>query len=165
MIQSIRHTRTEELQTVMQVYAAARHFMRQSGNPDQWGDNYPSSQEIKADIAASRSYVCLNEEEEIVAVFFFQQKEPDPTYHHIEGGAWLNDAPYGVIHRIASSGRERGVMQAVVTWCFNQINNLRIDTHRDNQVMQRALKKLNFQYCGIIYLQNGDERLAYQKIK
>lgn len=164
MIQSIRHTRSNELQAVMQIYSTARNFMRQSGNPNQWGDDYPSVEEIEEDIATKRSYVCLSEQEEIAAVFFFQQDEPDPTYHRIEDGNWINDAPYGVIHRIASSGRERGVMQAIVNWSYNQINNLRIDTHRDNQVMQKALKKLNFQYCGIIYLHNGDERLAYQKI-
>ncbi len=165
MIQSIRHTRNEELQAVMQIYVTARHFMRQSGNPNQWGDNYPSIKEVEDDIRLGRSYVCINNKEEVVAVFFFQKEEPDPTYHRIEGGAWLNDEPYGVIHRIASSGRERGVMQAVIDWCFKQINNLRIDTHRDNQVMQQILNKLDFQYCGIIYLENGDERLAYQKVK
>ena len=163
MIQTIRHTRIEELQAVMEIYATARQFMRQSGNPNQWSDNYPSTEDIEDDIRLGRSYVCINSDNEIAAVFFFQKEEPDPTYHRIEGGTWLNENPYGVIHRIASSGRTRGVMRAVVNWCFSQINNLRIDTHRDNRVMQQALLQLNFQYCGIIYLQNGGERLAYQK--
>jgi hypothetical protein len=30
--------------------------------------------------------------------------------------------------------------------------------------MQRALLKRGFKYCGIIYLESGDERLAYQRI-
>ena len=30
--------------------------------------------------------------------------------------------------------------------------------------MQHILQKHGFRYCGIIYLLNGDERLAYQKI-
>ena len=40
---------------------------------------------------------------------------------------------------------------------------IRIDTHRDNKIMQHNLLKYGFTYCGIIYLANGDERLAYQK--
>ena len=40
----------------------------------------------------------------------------------------------------------------------------RQDTHRDNHILQHILKKHGFQYCGIIYLLNGDERLAFQKL-
>jgi len=29
--------------------------------------------------------------------------------------------------------------------------------------MQHCIEKYGFTYCGIIYLSNGDERLAYQK--
>ena len=49
-------------------------------------------------------------------------------------------------------------------WCYRQIPNLRADTHRDNHILQHILKKHGFQYCGIIYLLNGDERLAFQKL-
>ena len=41
--------------------------------------------------------------------------------------------------------------------------NIRIDTHRDNRIMQHVLEKFGFTYCGIIYLLSGDERLAFQK--
>jgi hypothetical protein len=30
--------------------------------------------------------------------------------------------------------------------------------------MRRMLEKHGFVYCGIIYLQNGDERVAYEKL-
>jgi len=42
--------------------------------------------------------------------------------------------------------------------------NIRIDTHKDNRIMQHNIEKHGFTYCGIIYLANGDERLAYQKL-
>ncbi len=38
------------------------------------------------------------------------------------------------------------------------------DTHRDNHIMQHNILKHGFQYCGVILLANGDERLAYQKM-
>lgn len=89
----------------------------------------------------------------------------DPTYSYIEGGQWLNDFPYGVVHRLASDGTEKGVGAACLEWCFGYIRNLRVDTHHDNTIMQNLLKKMNFTYCGIIITHNGTPRLAYQSIR
>lgn len=146
----------------MQIYQSARSFMIENNNPNQWGNIYPEISLIEKDINNKHSYVCINDDSKIVGVFYFNQEE-DPTYLYIYEGEWLNDSEYGVIHRIASSGHERGVMSFVINWCLHQINNIRIDTHRDNMVMRNVLQKLGFHYCGIIYLENGDERLAYQK--
>jgi RimJ/RimL family protein N-acetyltransferase len=49
-------------------------------------------------------------------------------------------------------------------YCFAHATNIRIDTHRDNHIMQHVIQKHGFTYCGIIYLLSGDERLAYQKM-
>ncbi len=49
-------------------------------------------------------------------------------------------------------------------FCFTHDANIRIDTHKDNLIMQHNIAKHDFTYCGIIYLPSGDERLAYQKI-
>ena len=119
---------------------------------------------IKKDIENGNSYVCLDEEQNIVGTFTFIQGN-DPTYARIYEGAWSDDTrPYGVIHRLASTEQSKGVASACLQWCYRQIPNLRADTHRDNHILQHILKKHGFQYCGIIYLQNGDERLAFQKL-
>ena len=41
---------------------------------------------------------------------------------------------------------------------------MRIDTHEQNHGMRTLLKTLNYNYCGVIYLENGDKRLAYEKL-
>ena len=102
-------------------------------------------------------------DERIVATFFYSPME-DPDYQVIEG-AWLNEEPYGVVHRITSDGTVKGAASACLTWAFGQCGNLKIDTHRANVVMQNMLKKNGFQSCGIIHVQDGSERLAYQKTK
>ena len=38
--------------------------------------------------------------------------------------------------------------------------SIRVDTHKDNHIMQHNIEKHGFTYCGIINLANGDERLA-----
>ena len=75
----------------------------------------------------------------------------------------MNEKPYGVIHRIASSGKVGGVFSACLEWCSRYVDNIRIDTHRDNRVMQELSLRHGFRCCGIIYLANGDERIAFQK--
>lgn len=41
---------------------------------------------------------------------------------------------------------------------------LRADTHRDNLPMQRVLEKAGFSLRGVIYVEDGSERLAYELI-
>ena len=150
-----------QLSQIMAIYDRARVFMAQTGNPDQWGMAYPPEEMIQQDILNGKCYVNLRGET-IAAVFYFAVEE-DPTYSYIEG-SWLNDEPYGVIHRIAVGESGKGVAAECFQFAFERCENLRIDTHEDNIPMQRCLAKHGFQRCGIIYLENGDPRIAYQKV-
>ena len=159
---TIRQAQMCDLDRVLQIYADARAFMRAHGNPDQWGENYPPEAMIREDVATGHSYVCI-EGEEILGVFYYGEGE-DPTYTVIEDGAWLNDEPYGVIHRIAVGARGRGVAAACFAFGVAQCGNLKIDTHADNLPMQRSLEKNGFVRCGTIHLADGSARIAYQKM-
>ena len=157
----IRPACPRELDGIMKIYADARAFMKENGNPEQWGDHYPPRELICEDIARGCCRVCECDGE-IVGVFYYAEGE-DPTYRVIEGGAWLNDLPYGVIHRIATDRQRRGVASFCFAWALDRCKNLKIDTHRDNLPMQRSLAKNGFTRCGIVHLADGDERIAYQK--
>lgn len=157
----IEQATLSQLPQIMEVYAKARAFMAQNGNPLQWGQNYPPEEMIRQDILDGKSYVNLKGEE-IAAVFYFAAEE-DPTYRVIDG-AWLNDDPYGVIHRIAVAQNGKGVAGECFRFAMAQCKNLRIDTHEDNLPMQRCLAKHGFARCGIVYLEDGDPRIAYQKV-
>ena len=155
----IRQTTQSDLDAVMEIYAYARTYMRENGNPNQWHNNHPPQAVIEDDIKAGLSYVC-EEDGEVVAVFYFNV-EIEPTYGKIDG-QWINDEPYGVVHRIARGPEAKGVGAACLNWCAAQHPNIRIDTHRDNAAMLKLLEKLGYKYCGVIWLHNGDERLAFQ---
>ena len=157
----IRKSTIGDFDDIMKLYDAGRKFMRQNGNENQWLDGYPPEDMIKNDIKAQKSYIC-EDEGKAVAVFYFDV-ERDKTYEKIYDGAWLNDEPYGVVHRIASVKKGAGTF--CLDYCFKKINNIRIDTHKDNIPMQRMLKKNGYVYCGIIYIEDGSERIAFQKIK
>ena len=155
-------TKKEDLDSIMAIYDRARLFVRQNGNLNQWINGYPCKEVILNDIANKQSYV-IKKDNEILAVFAFINGH-DETYDYIEG-KWLNDEKYGVIHRIASSGQIKGILHLAVSFAFNFVKNVRIDTHKDNFVMQNALDKEGFKECGVIYLKDGNPRIAYQKIK
>lgn len=161
MTENIRKARPDDFDEIMAIYAFARGQMRKNGNPDQWGDTYPLPEDIEQNIKDQKLYVI--EEEGILQGVFFFTLAPDPTYAKIYQGAWLNDAPYGTLHKVASAGKRKGVVSDIVAYACSQIPNIRIDTHRDNLIMQHVLEKNGFTKCGIIYLENGDERIAYHK--
>lgn len=152
----------EDLETVMGLYEKARAFMRETGNPSQWGQGHPPQDLIVQDIERGVSYLC-EAAGKIVAVFYFAM-ETEPSYQQIFQGEWLNDEPYGVVHRIAAPLGVKGAAGYCLEWCFRESGgNIRIDTHRDNLPMQRLLQKGGYTSCGIIYLEDGTERMAYQK--
>lgn len=160
-----RKTTIDDLPAVMPMYENARRFMAANGNPNQWIAGYPAVEHIRTDIERDASYVGVTPEGEIAVVFSFIIGE-DPTYTVIDGN-WLNDEPYGTIHRIASAGIMRNVGDDVIEFCRTLTDNLRADTHHDNHVMQHLLLRNGFKHCGTIHLLDGRPRLAYhfKKIK
>ena len=162
MSHCIRPAQMSDLPEILEIYAQAREFMRCSGNPNQWWDYHPAQELLLADIPKQQLYV-WDDSEQLCAVFAYIPGD-DPTYLNIDG-QWLNDAPYGVIHRIAVRNQGQGLIARIFDWALAQCPNLRIDTHVNNVPMRRALEKYGFQYCGIIHIFNGDERIAFHKVK
>ena len=160
---TIRPAVKQDLQQIMPLFEIARRFMVSAGNANQWIDGYPQEGLISEEIVKGHCFV-IEQQTEIVATFCLIIGK-DPTYDIIEEGEWLNELPYGTVHRLASNGKIKGIGKACFDWCFEQIPNIRVDTHKDNKVMQRVLETYGFQYCGIIYTHNGTERLAYQLMK
>lgn len=157
---NIRLAIPADMDELMRVYASARAYMAATGNPNQWGADYPSRELLSGDMALGRLYVC--EHEGRVCGAFVLALGEDPTYAEIEDGAWLNDEPYGTLHRVASDGSVRGIFAACMAFARARCDQLRIDTHRDNRVMQRLIESSGFVRCGIIHIADGSPRIAYQ---
>jgi len=159
---TVRQAVPAELDRILSIYADARAYMAQNGNPTQWGQGYPPEELVRTDVQGGHAYVCADGDD-ILGVFYFA-KGPDPTYERIEG-AWLNDRPYHVIHRIAVAkhAHGRGVAAACFAYAFAHGGNVRIDTHQNNLPMQRALQKNGFVPCGTIFLENGEPRMAFHR--
>jgi RimJ/RimL family protein N-acetyltransferase len=155
----VRHANIEDLETILSIYESARQFMCSRGNATQWV-GYPSEELLRDDIAKDQLFVGCNSIDQILYVFAFIIGD-DPTYQVIDG-AWLNDRPYGTIHRLASAGITTGVFQQCLDYCLAQIDEIRIDTHENNAPMRNAIERANFKRCGIISVADGTPRIAYQ---
>lgn len=155
----VRKTMVGDLDTVMAIYDCARRRMRESGNTAQWVNGYPSREILMADVEAGCSYV-IADGGKIAGVFTFVVGV-EPTYAKIEG-AWPDNDAYGTIHRIAAADGEKGIADAALVYCMGREINIRIDTHADNSPMLGWIAKRGFSYCGIIHVEDGTPRMAFQ---
>lgn len=153
----IRPAMQSDLDEIEKIYAGARRFMAQNGNPTQWANGYPNRELLEDDIRKGNLYA-VTRDGEIVGVFLFVIGE-DPTYGYIEGGTWRSDTPYGTIHRIASSSS--GIFAVCLEFCRSKCAHIRVDTHADNKPMQHLAEKYGFSRRGIIYVADGTPRIAY----
>ena len=160
----IRPVTAEELPQVLAIYDHARKFMAAHGNPRQWNTTWPPESLLREDIRLGRM-MGVEADGELSAVFvYLQGVDIDPSYRKIENGAWGRSGEYGVVHRLAGSGKVPGVGAACLNWAYAQCHHLRVDTHGDNVVMQNLLAKLGFVQRGIIHVEeDNDPRLAYEK--
>lgn len=156
----IRKTTLSDMEQLLELFANARQFMADNGNAGQWWGGYPTQAMIEEDIALGQSYVC--EEDGHIYASFVMMRGDEPTYQVIEG-AWKNDLPYGTLHRIASTGERRGMVDLIVQWAWEETGNLRGDTHELNLPMQRAFERNGFERCGTIWVADGSPRIAYHK--
>jgi len=159
----IQQATTADIEFILSIIEEARSIMRENGNTTQWTNGYPSRETILEDVTNEHAFVCIADNGVVGYFCFMQGENPDPNYTAIEGN-WLNNKPYGVIHRLASGRRIKGIAQKAFDFAFTRTNNIRVDTHLDNLPMQNFLKKIGFEYCGIIYVGDGTPRDAFQKV-
>lgn len=156
----IRDASINDIDTIMKIYINAQNYMINSGNPTQWGHFYPTIGMIEKDIKSGLSKV-IYDEDGIHGVFALLEDE-EPTYQKIEGGNWLNNEPYVTLHRLSGDGVTHGIFKCASDYCKSVSANVRIDTHADNKTMQRLILENDFILCGIIHVEDGTERIAYQ---
>lgn len=165
----MRATRREDLTEVMRIIDEARRAINELGII-QWTDSYPALKHIIRDIDAESSYVLLDEHQKIVGTAAVSFGE-EPCYAHIEEGAWKYEGPYATVHRVAVDPKLRG--RGLAAFLFagaealavaRKIKIVRIDTHEWNLPMRRALEKDGYEYSGVVHLESGAKRVAYEKL-
>ena len=175
----IRKATIKDIDGIMEVIEEARGTIATLGI-NQWQDGYPQREIIEADINNGVSFCIENTDTGEVVSTFAVFSDGEVLYDRIFDGAWRtgdslsekkNDVCYTAIHRVAISVKARGsgLSSEIINFVVNIARekckkSLRIDTHEGNVVMRRMLEKNGFVHCGTIFLENGDPRVAYEKL-
>ena len=162
-----RKSTKSDITKIMDIVKQAQAYFKEQ-NIDQWQNNYPNEEVINNDIENGESYVMLENGNIIATTVISFTKET--SYENILDGKWITNGDYGVIHRIAvdNTHKGKGLSHKIIKYAEevckqNNIHSIKVDTHEDNILMQSLLKKNGFEYCGIVYLEDGGKRVAFEK--
>lgn len=164
-----RKSEYEDIDNILEIIEEGKVSLKKAQVP-QWIDGYPNRETIMEDIDKGYSYVLTNNDEIVgTAALIYGVEE---TYKEIFQGEWLSELEeYAILHRVAIKESEKGKSLAVRIMEFVQedakdkgMESIRIDTHRKNKSMKKMIEKSGFEYCGIIYLEDGSERIAFEKL-
>ncbi len=167
----IRKNTAADFDSLIPIFDEARQTIAALGI-DQWQNGYPNRAVILSDVEKSQSYCVLVDG--VICGTFALIEDGEPTYNKIFDGEWRTGDgrdQYFAIHRVAISVkcRGKGISTEMINYCVEKAkeankSSLRIDTHRGNIVMRKMLEKHGFVHCGTIYLESGDERVAYERM-
>ncbi|MBO3320882.1 GNAT family N-acetyltransferase [Clostridium perfringens] len=163
-----RQANISDLDQIVEIIELSKKYLKET-KVDQWQDGYPAKEDLRRDIESGNSYVLTNKDE-IVATTVISL-DGESTYNSIFNGELITNEEYIVMHRVAVHDKYKGkgifkeLIKEAESLALNKgISSIKIDTHRDNISMQRAVVKNDFQKCGIIYLEDGSERIAFEKV-
>lgn len=163
-----RQAKISDLDQIVEIIELSKKYLKET-KVDQWQDGYPAKEDLRKDIESGNSYVLTNKDE-IVATTVISL-DGESTYNLIFNGEWITNEEYIVMHRVAVHDKYKGkgifkeLIKEAESLALNKgISSIKIDTHRDNISMQRAVVKNDFKRCGIIYLEDGSERIAFEKV-
>jgi GNAT superfamily N-acetyltransferase len=166
----IKLSTSDDIPDIMIIIEDAKGYLA-SQKIDQWQKGYPNVEQVENDVKNRESYVVVNDENKVIATAMFTINK-EPTYKVIDGNWRVDERQiYGVIHRMAIKKEFRKF--GLASFMFHEfhlqlleknIQSLKIDTHEKNIGMQSLIKKLGYQYCGVIFTAYGDKRLAFEKV-
>ena len=165
----LRQATMDDLPKIIEIIDGAKKTLRDRG-VEQWQQGYPDNEILKQDIEEDISFVLVLNSN-VVGVAALQQGY-DKNYQDMTSGSWDKDSDvtYSIIHRIAIEADHQGehlsaalIQQLLTMSYYLGYQDVRIDTHPDNMVMQRIIENNGFEEKGTITMDEDDGvRLAYQ---
>lgn len=138
-------------------------------NVDQWQNGTISSKILLGAIMHDQGFVWEQRDTAGIAGFCVLDTYDQLYEEPLAEGKWTVEGPYLAIHRVMVSQHLRG--RKVSTQMFldikkmgivNNIASLRIDTHPDNIIMQKTLKRNGFVRTGLLYMPSDSPRYTYE---
>ena len=164
----LRLAREDDREIILQIYEDGSRKLK-SLDLDQWqGQDKPNLDNFK-DLIENKNIFVLEDQGQVVSTVIIYDFDID--YENNLDGTWRSPKPYVALHRIGTLEREskKGYGKKIIEMSEsyareNSFKSVRIDTHRGNKTMQGLLKSLNYNYVGLVYLSDKNERLAFEKV-
>ena len=165
----LRKAKSTEIEKIMSIIEDGVKFLKQQGI-NQWQHGSPGRSDVENDIKQETSYV-YELDGKIVGTAMLNTYDADyEKYLTI----WTKCNNYLVIHRLAvkkeyrSQGIGHKFMNDIILFAKeNSVEYIRIDTHKDNKIMRKYLRKNRFKELDEIKLSmknilDDKERIAYE---
>lgn len=160
----MRLAKEEDVQFAADCFDCAREYQKEQGFL-QWTDEYPNITTAIEDVKSKKGFIYY--EKSALIGYVCIDFDGELTYNEIQG-EWKTNQKYAVVHRLALSKSARGkgfskeIFRLIKEFCIeNNVFSIRVDTDKNNEIMQNILRKESFEYCGVIYFQGGP-KLAYE---
>ncbi|WP_454967897.1 GNAT family N-acetyltransferase [Gemella sanguinis] len=165
----LRKANSTEIEEIMSVIEDGKEFLKQQGI-NQWQHGSPGRSDIENDIKQETSYVYELDGKKVATAMLNTYDADYEKYPTL----WTKCNKYLVIHRLAikeeyrSQGIGHKFMSDIILFAKeNSVDYIRIDTHKDNEIMKKYLSKNNFKELGEIKLSmknilDDKERIAYE---
>ena len=161
-----RPAKSSEASQIWQILKDAIQRRKEDGS-NQWQDGYPNINVVKKDIERKIGFVFTRNETIVGYTAVIINDEPD--YLNIEG-KWLTNQDFVVYHRVAisekylSKGLAKKMMLCIEQYALSKkIYSLKADTNHDNIPMLKIFEKMNYTFCGTVYIRESP-RKAYEKV-
>lgn len=156
----IRQAIGADTETIMAMYDHSRTLMRADGNTTQWV-GYPTLGDLQTDIRNGHAWI-VEENGRAIGTFTLVPGV-EPTYGVIDHGRWIDEnTPYTTMHRLAKAPDTMHIADVAFAFAKERHSHLRVDTHASNHPMRHLLEREGFVYCGIVYMDDGSPRVAYE---
>lgn len=165
----VRPATEDDISDIINLTSRIKEEYFERNNIPQWQGNYPSEEMFVKDLSAGRLFVMYMGE--CLIGFASMEVANDPNYEKIENGSWLSNSPYVVVHRfgINPDWHRMGMGSALIALAdklaeAREVKSIKCDTHEANLGMIGLLTKAGFTRCGIIHIEDGSPRAAFEKI-
>lgn len=163
----IRKSNISDIPRLLEISNDAKEFMKKNGL-NQWNNGYPNEKTFKNDVLDDIGYCVVKEN--IVIGYFALVFGKEKTYKKTYEGNFKYTGDYSTIHRLMICGDYRGKNLTKDIFLYIQkltqdklVQFVRIDTHKDNIPMKKAIFSNGFTYSAIIHVEDGSERMAFEK--
>ncbi|MEY8441504.1 GNAT family N-acetyltransferase [Lactobacillaceae bacterium 24-114] len=169
----LRKATMDDLDTVVDILRDGQNQLAERGI-DQWQGDYPNVEHIKEDIQHGWAYLVESDDSQTVGALAIVDA-PDHSYDELDGKWLLDTDKYKVIHRVAIHSKHAGkgyasrLFESVIDYIKDnrpEVESLRIDTHKDNKIMQHLITKNGFTKVGELHgvYRPEEESFVYELI-